>query len=155
MAQNPIVGVWQLVSCEAIRTNGTRVPIYGRHPVGLLLYDEAGNMSVNIMRSGRPRARADTKFGASDAEMKVAYEGYEAYFSRYTVHAERGIIEHKVVGSLFPNWTGSIQERYFAFDGADRVTLSTAPLGSPPGDKTIVELVWQRCGAPPRSQPCA
>lgn len=155
MAQNPLVGVWRLISCEAIRANGTRVPIYGRKPIGILFYDEAGNMSVNIMRSGRPRCKNDTKFAASDEEKKLAFEGYEAYFSRYAVNTREQTISHKVVGSLFPNWTGSIQDRYYAFQGENQVLLSSAPIGSQPTDKTIVQLVWERCGTTPPAKPCA
>jgi hypothetical protein len=144
MAENPMVGVWKLVSCDAIRANGTRIPIYGKHPVGLLYYDEAGNMSVHIMKSGRRHCSSDTKFGASEIEMKAAYEGYEAYFSRYTIDTEQQIITHRVVGSLFPNWTGSVQHRHYAFDHDHRVVLSTAPIGSEPLNGPIVELVWER-----------
>ena len=143
-AENPLVGIWKLVSCEAIRTSGTRIPIYGRRPVGWLYYDEAGHMSVHIMKSGRHHCDSETKFGASDHEMKSAYEGYEAYFSNYSIDAERQTISHKVVGSLFPNWTGSTQHRYYAFDSANRLVLSTAPVGEQPDGNTVVELVWER-----------
>src|SRR3989337_2687188 len=125
MADNPLAGLWQLVSCEAIRARGIRIPIYGKHPVGLLYYDDAGNMSVHIMKSGRRHCSSDTKFGASEAEMKAAFEGYEAYFSRYTIDPEKQTISHRVIGSLFPNWTGSLQRRHYAFDNEHRAVLST------------------------------
>jgi hypothetical protein len=144
MAENALVGVWTLVSCDATRKNGTRIPIYGKRPVGRLFYDAAGNMSVHIMKPGRRRCESDTKFGASDEEMKAAFEGYEAYFSKYDVDSERGTISHKVVGSLFPNWTGSTQTRYYAFDGDNRLVLSTAPIGAAPSEHTTVQLVWER-----------
>jgi hypothetical protein len=144
MAENPLVGVWKLISCDAIRTKGTRIPIYGKRPVGRLFYDATGNMSVHIMKPARRGCRSETKFGASDDEMKSAYEGYEAYFSTYTVDAERRTIDHKVLGSLFPNWTGSTQTRFYAFDGQNRLVLSTAPLGSTPAERPIVQLVWER-----------
>jgi hypothetical protein len=57
---------------------------------------------------------------------------------------EKQTISHKVVGSLFPNWTGSIQRRHYVFDGEDRVVLSTEPIGSVPLSGPIVELVWER-----------
>ena len=144
MADNPLVGVWKLVSCDAIRTNGTRIPIYGKRPIGRLFYDAAGHMSVHIMKSDRPRCESSTKFGASDEEMKSAYEGYEAYFSTYTLDTDGRTISHKVTGSLFPNWTGSIQHRYYAFDDHKRLLLSTAPIGSTPIDGPIVQLIWER-----------
>jgi len=144
MAENPVVGVWKLVSCDAIRAVDVRLPIYGKHPIGLLYYDATGNMSVHIMKSDRRHSSSNTKFGATESEMKAAYEGYEAYFSRYTLDTERQTISHRVVGSLFPNWTGTVQRRYYAFDGNDRLILSTQPIGSTPMHGPIVELVWER-----------
>jgi hypothetical protein len=144
MRENPLVGVWKLVSCDAIRKNGARIPIYGKRPVGRLIYDSAGHMSVHIMRSGRSRCASDTKFGASAEEMKVAYEGYEAYFSTYEVDPKDGTIDHKVALSLFPNWTGSIQRRYYALHGGNRLKLRTARIDTSAANGTIVELVWER-----------
>ncbi|MFH1184609.1 MAG: lipocalin-like domain-containing protein [Chloroflexota bacterium] len=144
MAENALVGVWKLVSCDATRKNGTRIPIYGKRPVGRLFYDAAGNMSVHIMKSGRRRCESETKFGASDEEMKAAYEGYEAYFSKYAVDTERRTINHKVLGSLFPNWTGSTQTRYYAFDRDNRLVLSTEPIGASRSENTTVRRVWER-----------
>ena len=144
MGENPLVGVWRLVSCDAIRANGTKLPVYGRRPIGRLIYDSAGNMSVHIMRSGRQRSSSETKFGANDDEMKSAYEGYEAYFSTYAIDPHLQKVTHKVLGSLFPNWTGSIQTRYYSLDGDERLILSTEPPGSTPNGRPIVQLVWER-----------
>ena len=144
MSENQFVGVWQLVSCDAIRGRGGVVPIYGKNPIGRLYYDADGNMSVHIMRDARPRFASDTKFRASPDEMRAAYEGYEAYFSEYRIDSRRQIISHRVIGGLFPNWTGSVQDRFYRFEGKDRLVLSTAPFEAPAGTKTVVRLVWER-----------
>ena len=99
---------------------------------GRLVYDAAGSMSVHIMRSARRHCESETKLGASDAEMKTAYEGCEAYLSMHSVDATRHTIEHKVLGSLFPNWTGSKQTRFYALEATNRFVLSTAPIGALP-----------------------
>ncbi|HTO99805.1 MAG TPA: lipocalin-like domain-containing protein [Anaerolineales bacterium] len=144
MAENLLVGTWRLVACNAYRRNGQIVPIYGENPEGRLFYDAAGNMSVHLMRAGRPNFRDPYKFRATDEEMRAAYQGYEAYFSTYEVDAGRCLIHHTVLGGLFPNWTGSIQSRYFRFDGPDRLTLSTEPADKPPSRRTVVVLIWER-----------
>ncbi len=141
---NPFVGTWKLISCNAHRRNGQIQPIYGANPEGRLFYDAAGNMSVHIMQAGRPVFQAAQKFRATDAEMRAAYQGYEAYFSTYEIDEEHGIINHRVLGGLFPNWTGSIQPRYYRFEGPDRLILSTEPIGAMPTRRTIVSLVWER-----------
>ena len=76
--------------------------------------------------------------------MRAAYQGYEAYFSTYLVDCEHGMINHRVLGGLFPNWTGSLQPRYYRFEGPDRLLLSTEPLDAVPTRKTIVTLTWER-----------
>jgi len=141
---DPIIGAWKLISCEAVRENGSPVPVYGRQPVGRLHYDESGNMSVQIMKTGRPFFQADTKSGGEDDEMLAAFDGYEAYFSTYSVDADRGIIQHTVLGSLFPNWTGTVQTRFYEFEGQDRLILRTEPCGSNGRKGTVLKLVWER-----------
>lgn len=144
MEQDRFAGVWRLVSCDAVRTDGGAMPIYGKNPIGRLYYDAAGNMSVHIMKAGRPRFRSDTKFRASPDEMRAAYESYEAYFSNYVVDSGEHRIHHTVIGGLFPNWAGSIQSRYYEFQGDNRLILSSAPIGSEPAGEPIVTLVWER-----------
>ncbi len=143
---NPFVGTWKLISCDAYRRNGQVQPLYGPSPEGRLVYDTAGNMSVQVMRTDRPEFRAGQKRRGSDDELRAAYQGYEAYFSTYEVDEVNGIIIHHVEGALFPNWRGSDQPRYFRFEGTDRLVLSTAPIGAAPTRKTIVTLIWERIG---------
>lgn len=140
-------GVWKLVSCDAARRNGGTVPVYGKNPIGRLYYDAAGNMSVHIMRAGRPAVKGVTKFRDRPDEMRLAYEGYEAYLSTCEVDPELHIIRHEVIGSLFPNWTGSTQVRFYEFQGDDRLTVSTAPIGASSTLETVVTLVWERLRA--------
>lgn len=143
MPENLFVGVWKLISCDAIRRNGSVLPIYGKKPVGRLYYDAAGNMSVHIMKVGRLNFKNETKFRAMPSEMRAAYESYEAYFSTYQVDEERCIINHAVNGGLFPNWTGSLQARHYKFEG-NWLILSTDPIGYVSKEKTVVTLVWER-----------
>jgi hypothetical protein len=143
MPENSFVGVWRLISCDAIRKNGSVLPIYGKNPIGRLYYDAEGNMSVHIMKAGRPNFVSASKFRGTFAEMRAAYEGYEAYFSTYTVDKESGIITHHLIGGLFPNWTGSEQPRYYKVDD-NRLILSTSPIGMTTIHKTIVTLVWEK-----------
>jgi hypothetical protein len=143
MPSNSFVGVWKLISCDAIRKNGSILPIYGKNPIGRLYYDEAGNMSVHMMKSGRANFKDKTKFRATHSEMRAAYESYEAYFSTYEVDEANQVINHNVLGGLFPNWTGTVQARYYTFEG-NRLILSTEPIGSASKEKTIVTLVWER-----------
>ncbi len=144
MDEERFAGVWKLVSCDAARSPGNAMPIYGKNPIGRLYYDARGNMSVHIMKAGRPRCMSETKFRATPDEMRAAYESYEAYFSNYVVEAEMHRIHHTVIGGLFPNWEGTVQSRFYEFDGDDRLILSSAPIGAQPESEAIVTLIWER-----------
>jgi hypothetical protein len=144
MSPNRFVGTWKLISCNAHRRNGQVVPIYGADPEGRLFYDAAGNMSVHIMQAGRACFSTNQKFRATEQEMRAAYQGYEAYFSTYEIDCDQGVVRHRVQGGLFPNWTGSVQSRYFRFEGDKRLILSTEPIDSASSRKTVVTLTWER-----------
>ena len=141
--RNPFVGAWKLISCDAIRKNGSVLPIYGKNPIGRLYYDAEGNMSVHMMKSGRANFADQTKFRATPTEMRAAYESYEAYFSTYEIDEANHVVNHKVLGGLFPNWTGTIQARHYKFEG-NRLILSTDPIGYVLKERTVVTLVWER-----------
>jgi hypothetical protein len=65
---------------------------------------------------------------------------YIAYTGRYTVEGDT--ITHHVEASLFSNWVGRPELRYYNFEG-DTLTLRTGPVQS--GKHTIIaQLVWQR-----------
>lgn len=50
-----LVGAWHLVSVETVRPTGEVIyPFYGKHPEGLIVYDRAGWMSVQIVSDPRP-----------------------------------------------------------------------------------------------------
>ncbi len=143
MDNNSFVGAWKLISCDAIRTKGSVIPIYGKNPIGRLFYDAAGNMSVHMMKSGRHKFADQTKFRATPSEMRAAYESYEAYFSTYRVDEANHVIHHTVLGGLFLIWTGTIQSRYYKFED-NCLMLSTDPIGCASKEKTIVTLIWAR-----------
>jgi hypothetical protein len=144
MSKNPLIGYWRLISCDAIRKSGNRVPVYGRNPVGRLYYDEHGNMSVQIMRSGRQVCTEQQDLDINDGDVRSDHDGYQAYFATYTVDTEHRIICHSVIGSLIPEWTGSSQVRYYEMLSGDRLVLRTAPHGTNKVDGPIFELVWER-----------
>ena len=143
MSANSFVGAWKLISFDATRENGKVLPVYGKNPIGRLYYDAAGNMSLHLMKAGRANFNTFTKFGATPFETRAAYESYEAYFSTYEIDVTNQIINHTVLGSLFPNLTGTVQSRYYKFDG-NRLILSTGPIGCVPKEGTFMTLVWER-----------
>jgi hypothetical protein len=122
-----LIGTWRLVSFETQSAVGEVRRPFGRAPRGLLQYDAAGHMSVQVMNSERPRFTSDDLLGGSDAEVRAAMAGYLAYFGTYTVDLPRGIVTYHLEGALFPNWIGGNQVRYFRHE-RNRLTLTTPPI---------------------------
>ena len=130
-------GNWALVSYVTEAPDGRTGKPYG-DAVGRLSYDEAGNMSGQVMRPGR----APVIHGQSGLpDVRAAYAGYIAYFGTYKVNETRDTVVHHVHGSLNPTWVGTEQVRRMHFDG-DRLILSTDVRK---GDALIRHtLTWQR-----------
>jgi hypothetical protein len=138
---NDLIGHWTLISCESVTDGRTEYP-YGREPIGQLTYDAAGHMAAQIMRPERePFASADPG-EATPEEASAALAGYLAYFGTYSVDEGAGVVTHLVTASLFPNWVGGKQQRYFLLEG-DRLSLTT-PRIVLQGSERVFRLVWNR-----------
>src|SRR5437588_10813005 len=112
MRKEDVYGAWRLVSWENRRANGEVSFPMGEKPVGINIYDPSGYMSGQIMRAGRPEfVSGHMRRGTAD-EVRAAFEGYLAYFGRYTFDTAAGVVTHYPDGALFPNWVGVAQPRY-------------------------------------------
>lgn len=142
MAKENFVGTWRLVSFESTGDDGITQYPYGRDAAGLIMYDARGNMSVQLADMHRPPFASSDQRRGTPEEIKAAFEGYTAYFGTYDVDEKKGIVIHHVKCSLFPNWIGSDQVRYYRFE-ENSLILSTPPM--PFGGKSIVvRLIWER-----------
>lgn len=137
-----LIGTWRLVSYQARMPDGsTREPM-GANPGGRLTYDRAGRMAVQFGRRDRPAFASGELRGGTPDEMKAAFFGYVAYYGAYSADADASTVTHRIEGSLFPNWEGQEQKRFYALDG-DRLTLTTPPIPAAGQPVTLV-LVWER-----------
>jgi hypothetical protein len=136
------VGTWQLKSVEAQFADGEVGRPYGQNPHGYIIYDGSGHVAVQFMNPERPACAGRDKSLGTDGENRAAIRNYEAYLGTYEVDEANGEMHHYVEGSLFPNWTGSHQRRFFEF-ADDRLVLSPAEIPYN-GTKLIGRLVWER-----------
>ena len=114
-----LVGTWRVERVTDTDTEtGKVVHPYGEHPKGYIIYGPTGHLQVQIMRTpaARPFASGDDAKG-TDAEVRAAYDGYVAYFGTYKVDAKKGIVVHRVEGSLMPSYTDTDQPRPFRVEG--------------------------------------
>ncbi len=149
------VGTWVLAGIERQLATGDWVRAetrLGNSPLGSLVYDSAGNMAVQIMRRERPLLSSDGSDGSDGPakappvtpearalarveEKVIAFEGYAAYFGKYSVNEADGVVTHHRIAHLVPNQVGSDVERHFEFLG-DSLVLAV------PGQPH--RLVWKR-----------
>jgi len=110
---------------------------------GYLIYSSEGYMSVSFMKAGRTEFASGDIRGGSVEEKIEAFNGYISYSGRFEVSEDT--VTHVIEVSLFPNWIGERQERYYELSN-DRLTLST-PLQLVGGMKLSSHLVWEKVGA--------
>ena len=140
LTQQPILGTWRLVSLEGATVDGHVSYPYGQDALGYLTYGSDGRMSAIIMSADRPRFPGNDPRGGPAAEKAAAADTFIAYCGTYTLHGGR--VVHHVELSLFPNWVGGDQERFYELDG-DRLVIHTGPILID-GEPRTSRLVWQR-----------
>jgi len=137
-----LAGVWRLFSSE-FRTSGGEV-IYplGEDALGQAIFTETGFMSGQLMRQGRPQFASGNQASGTAQEMEAALQGYVAYYGTCEVDVEKQTLTTHVDGSMYPNWVGGFQTRFYQLDDK-QLTLTTPPITI--GDEEITGvLVWER-----------
>ena len=137
-----LAGVWRLVSSE-FRTSGGEV-IYplGEDAQGQAIFTETGFISGQLMRQGRPQFASGNQASGTAQEMEAALQGYVAYYGTCEVDVEKQTLTTHVDGSMYPNWVGGFQTRFYQLNDK-QLTLTTPPITIGEEDITGV-LVWER-----------
>jgi len=139
------VGSWHLKSWMVREPDGRESMPLGPEPRGLLVYTGDGWMAATLMVPGRARHAVDDPMGATPAEAQASMAGFHAYSGRYRFEGD-GTVIHEVEIALLPNMIGTVQRRFFRFDGDRRLVLRTPPLIRK-GAHGVAELVWERAAS--------
>jgi len=142
LGKEQFVGTWKLISFELCRADGTVSYPLGQNPAGMIMYDIHGYMSGHVMRRDRMSFASGDPLQGSAEETRTAFQGYMAYCGTYDVNESKRTIAHILECSLFPNWGGTIQTRFFEFSG-NRLLLTTPPL-TLGGHQQTVRALWER-----------
>ncbi|MEA5621831.1 lipocalin-like domain-containing protein [Nostoc sp. UHCC 0251] len=138
--KNQLVGTWRLLSYEIQDTEGQVSYPYGQDAIGYLVYTHDGFMSATLTNKQRPRFISEDPIGGSLEEKAQATQTYLAYCGRYEIQDNQ--VVHHIEASLFPNWIGVDQQRFFEFE-KDRLLLKTPPL-LVGGKRRVAYLIWER-----------
>lgn len=141
-----IVGTWTLVELIEVPVNGGEIthPM-GENPKGLIIYSPDGYMSAQIMNAQRKDFHQEHWTNATPEEYTQEGSTYLAYSGPFKTDDEKQIVSHTMYVSLFPNWTGQIQNRIVIFkDGflhleSEKPFISNSRL-------MIHKLTWKRVG---------
>jgi hypothetical protein len=131
---SPFVGTWMLVSQHSLYPDGTTKPSRGDNAEGIIMYDQAGNMAVQLMRTDE---HATEYTDLSD--LKTAMQGFLSYYGRYEVDEAQAIVHHHVIGSSYFGWRGTIQVRHYEFSGDTLILKAKSSF-----DDSTRLLVWRR-----------
>ena len=138
LSREDFIGTWRLVSVETRKEDGSLHRRGSR--TGYIIYSADGYMSVAFMKEGRSKFASGDIRGGTVEEKVEALNGNIASSGGYEVEGKS--VFHNIEVSLFPNWIGDRQERFYEFDG-ERLTLST-PLQLVGGIQLSSHLVWEK-----------
>jgi hypothetical protein len=138
----PFTGAWKLISSEMRSSSGEVQYPLGEDCAGRLIVDSAGNFTAQLMRPDRPEFASGDVVRGTDEEIRTAYQGFVTFWAKIEVDEEKKEMTYVVEGSLFPNWIGHRNLRYYEFEG-NRLTLKTPAFLMAEQEVTGV-LVWER-----------
>lgn len=141
MAKPGIAGTYTLLVVDNIKPDGSRVHLYGDNPKGILILDEAGNYSLQILSANRAKFALGDKSKGTDEENRQAVQGSNSHFGRYVADSLDHTITFFIDHASFPNWEGTRQVRPFEFDG--KILKYSVPSPTS-GGKVSGEVLWKK-----------
>jgi len=132
-----IAGAWTYVSVDTVRPDGSRVPMYGPNPQGLVMFDGNGHYALVNARAGLPKFASNNRMEGTADEYKTIVQRSIAHFGRYTINEADKTITFQIQTSTFPNWNGAEQKRPFALAGDELRWTTPAASGGGSGEVVL------------------
>ena len=128
-----LIGTWTYVSVDTVRPDGSREPMYGPDPRGLVIFDANGRYALVNARSDMANFSSNNRLQGTAEENKAVVQGSIAHFGRYAVNESDSTITFSIEASTFPNWNGIEQKRPIRLVG-DEVRWTTPASGGGVGE---------------------
>ena len=143
-----LIGSWRLVSIDIEDARGTHAdPFYGSGTTGLLIYDAAGWVSVQIAGTARPRVDAPAlRPGATEravvarAKAKLL-DSYYAYFGTWEYDSLSATVTHRVETSLYTGEEGASYAQQVQILGRRMVFTRTRESAA---GKSVQRKIWEK-----------
>jgi lipocalin-like protein len=133
-----LVGSWTSTSNVVVRQDGSRSNVFGPNGKGMAIFDASGRFVIVNTNPDVPKFASNNRAQGTPAENKAAVEGGIALFGTYSVGADK-VVNFKVEGSTYPNWSGTDQKRtVISFTGDELKWTVAASIGG------TGEVTWRR-----------
>lgn len=132
-----LAGAWTYVSVDTVRPDGSRTPMYGPNPQGLVIFDGHGHYALVNSRIDLPKYASKDRMQGTPEEYKAVVQGSIAHFGRYTINEADKTITFHIDTSTFPNWNGVEQRRPFSLSGDNLKWTTPAASGGGSGEVVL------------------
>src|SRR5262249_395085 len=99
-----LVGTWLQVSIDTVAADGTRKPLYGENPKGIVIYTSDGYFSLMQSRVDLPKLQSGLPSKASADEAKAVISGSIAYYGTYCLDEETNVLSLDIHASTLANF---------------------------------------------------
>lgn len=136
--RDQVIGTWMLVSVDQIKPDGTRAPLFGLEPKGILVLSADGTYVIVNTRNDVPRIAAGNRDKATAEEANAITRGTLGYYGTYTVDESKKMLIVNVINSTFVNQIGTMQTRIVTSITPTEMTLTNP--GATSGGKLEVRF---------------
>lgn len=136
-----LTGLWTLAAVENLNPDGSKTLPYGIAPKGLLVFDKSGNYSIQILKASRPKVAAGDKTKATAEENAALVQGNNSHFGTYTINKVSKTITFHVENAFYPNWEGTIQERFYTLSNNELKYIVTNTTN---GGSITAVVIWKK-----------
>jgi len=137
-----LIGAWRLKAFRIVSSNGEVYYPFGESAQGVLLYSRCGLVSAQLMSTDRPMFESDDQQIGTPVEFEENLKNCVSYYGTFEINEEEGFVIHHVEQSVFPNWKGTAQKRFFELKD-NTLSISTPPVNWG-NDQKVATLVWER-----------
>lgn len=134
-------GTWALVSVDNVAPDGSRNPLFGDAPQGVLTFDTAGHYTLQILRSDRPKFAGNDRTKGTPEENQAAVAGANTHFGTYSLDRATGVVTFSVEHAFFPNWEGRRISCKFVLTDDQFTFINPSPSS---GTNVVGEVKWRK-----------